>query len=259
MCPRGQRRRSVNALPADGPLAGRVALVTGGSRGIGAGIAAAIADAGAEVAVNFRSQAAAAAEVARAARNGASTWRADVRDPDAAARLVAAVHERHGRLDILVANAGVWRGGRVEEITIRDWRLVLDTSLGGAFNVVRAAVPLLRESKGRIVAVSSVVALMGFPGDAAYAAAKAAIVGFVRSLAKELGPDEITVNAVAPGFISTAMTAAVSAGARERMLQRAALRRPGRVEDVASAVRFLVCDGDYITGQVLVVDGGLAL
>jgi 3-oxoacyl-[acyl-carrier protein] reductase len=143
---------------------------------------------------------------------------------------------------------------------VSDWRAVLATSLDGAFNVARAAVPPMRAGGfGRIVAIGSVIGLVGFPGDTAYATAKAGLLGFVRSLSKEVGRDGITVNAVLPGFIETDMTAAVPVASRERMLARTSLRRAGTAEDVAQAVRFLVCEGAYITGQALVVDGGFSL
>lgn len=250
---------SANSCYTPRPLAGQIALVTGGSRGIGAAIAVELARAGAEVAINYRYNVAAAAAVASAA-GSASTWQADVTDLEEASELVRAIRERYGGLDVVIANAGVWRAGRIDELAPEDWHLVLDTSLAGAFNVIRGAIPALRQSgRGRIVAISSTVALTGFPGDAAYATAKAGLLGLVRSLAKELGRDGITVNAVAPGLIETDMTASVSHESRQRMLARASIRRPGRPDDVARAVRFLVCDGDYITGQVLAVDGGVGL
>ncbi len=234
--------------------------MTGGSRGLGAAITIELAAAGATVAVNYHSDARAAESVVAAAGDGVWSWRADITDADDAKALVDAVRARHHRLDIVIANAGVWRPGRVDELSLEDWRLVLDTSLGGAFHVVRAAVPALRESgRGRVVAISSIIGLMGFPGDTAYATAKAGLVGFVRSLAKELGRDGVTVNAVAPGLIDTGMTASLSQASRARMLRRACIRRPGRAEEVARAVRFLVCEGDYVTGQVLAIDGGLGL
>ena len=251
---------SSSATRPSQPLAGRVALVTGASRGLGAAIALELASAGAAVAVNYHADARAAEAVVAQAGSAAWTVRADVSDPDDARALVDAVLSRAARIDVVVANAGVWRGGRVEELTDADWRLVRDTSLGGAFNVMRAATPALRRSgHGRIVAVGSTIGRIGFAGDAAYASAKAGLVGLVRSLAKELASDGVTVNAVAPGLIDTDMTAALPERSRERLLQRACIRRPGRAEEVARAVRFLVCDGDFVTGHVLAVDGGLGL
>jgi 3-oxoacyl-[acyl-carrier protein] reductase len=241
------------------PLAGQVALVTGGSRGIGAAIARTLAGAGATVAINYRSDRQAAERVA-AECGTASLWPADVADAEAVEAMVREVGDAHGRLDIAVANAGVWHGGPVDELDPRAWREVLDTSLGGAFNLARAVTPPMRAAGyGRFVAIGSVIGLVGFPGDAAYAAAKAGLVGFVRSLAKEVGRDGVTANVVAPGFVETDMTAAVSDRSRERLLQRAIIRRPGHPDEVAAAVRYLACDGAYVTGQVLVVDGGLVL
>lgn len=242
------------------PLAGRTALVTGGSRGIGAAISRELGACGAAVAVNYRSDHDAAAAVVAELGPGASSWAADVSDRDAVAAMVAAVTEHHGGLDVLVVNAGVWRGGRVEQLAPSDWSLVVETSLTGAFYLVRAALPALRERGfGRVVVVSSVIGLIGYAGDSAYASAKAGLFGFVKSVAKECGRDGITVNAVAPGFVETDMTEEVPERARERMLARTSLRRPGRPEEIASAVRFLACEGSYVTGQTLVVDGGLSL
>jgi 3-oxoacyl-[acyl-carrier protein] reductase len=243
-----------------GPLAGRVALVTGASRGIGRGIAIELGAAGATVAVNYQTEAESAERVAESIGHGSRAWRADVADPDAAAALVRNVAAAHGGIDVAVLNAGVWRGGRIESLSMADRRTVLATSLDGAFNVARAALPQIRASGlGRIVAIGSVIGLVGFPGDTAYATAKAGLLGFVRALSKETGRAGITVNAVLPGFIETDMTAAVPAASRERMIARTSLGRPGTVEDVAAAVRFLVCEGGYITGQALIVDGGLSL
>jgi 3-oxoacyl-[acyl-carrier protein] reductase len=243
-----------------GSLHGRVALVTGGSRGIGAGIARALHTAGATVVIGYRSRAADAEALCAELGERVTSVRADVCDTADSERLVATAVAAHGRLDALVLNAGVWHGARIEELAEADWKTVLDTSLGGAFRITRAALPTMRAGGfGRIVAISSAIGLIGFPGDTAYAAAKAGVVGFVRALAKEVGRDGITVNAVAPGFVETEMTAAVPAIARERMLGRASLRRAGRVEEIAAAVRFLVVDGSYVTGHTLVVDGGLSL
>jgi NAD(P)-dependent dehydrogenase (short-subunit alcohol dehydrogenase family) len=242
------------------PLTGRVALVTGGSRGIGAAISRELSGAGAEVAVNYLSNAAAAEAVVGELRAGAAPWQADVGDAAAVAAMVDAVAEHHGRLDVLVVNAGVWRGGAVEQLTPEDWSLVLDTSLTGAFNLVRAALPRMREGDyGRVIVVSSVIGLIGYQGDSAYAAAKAGLLGFVKSVAKECGREGITANAIAPGFVETDMTESVPDRARERLLSRTSLRRAGTPEEIAAAARFLACEGSYVTGQTLVVDGGLTL
>jgi 3-oxoacyl-[acyl-carrier protein] reductase len=242
------------------PLNDRVALVTGGSRGIGAAVAETLAQVGAAVAVNYRSDDRAAAETVGRLGRGATSWRADVAKTDATEHMVRAVEAHHGRIDVVVVNAGVWRGGSVESLTPADWTLVLETSLGGAFNVVRAVLPGMKDrGYGRIVVISSVVGLIGFRGDSAYAAAKAGLLGFVKSVAKEAGRDGVTVNAVAPGLIETDMAQEISQTSRERMLRRASIRRMGQPDEVAAAVRYLVLDGDYVTGQTLVVDGGLTL
>jgi 3-oxoacyl-[acyl-carrier protein] reductase len=238
----------------------RVALVTGGTRGIGAAVSRRLAAEGALVAANYRGDAHSAEAILEQLGPEATTWAADVGDTSAAARMVGDVIAHYGRLDVVVANAGVWRGGLVENISPEDWATVLNASLSGAYNVVRAALPTMRAAGyGRIVAVSSVVGLIGWPGDAAYAAAKAGLIGLVKSLAKETGRSGITVNAVAPGFIETDMTAAVPAASREQLLRRVSILRPGAAEEVAAAVRYLVCEGDYVTGHTLVVDGGLRL
>jgi 3-oxoacyl-[acyl-carrier protein] reductase len=241
-------------------LSGYTALVTGGSRGIGAGIAEALDAAGAGVAIGYRSRDAEVELMLRRLRPGATAHRADLTDEAQAHGLVDEVTRRHGGLDMLVLNAGVWRGGRIDQLPAEDWRFVIDGCLTSAYHVTHRAVPWLRRSgRGRLVIVSSVIGLSGFAGDGAYAAAKAGLIGLTRSLARELGRDGVTVNAVAPGYVETEMTQEIPDGSREKLLARTAIRRPGSVEDVASAVRFLLCDGDYVTGHVLVVDGGLTL
>lgn len=246
--------------PAAEPLAGKVALVTGGSRGLGRAISAELAASGATVAVNYRSEEEAARETAESIGRDAGIWQADISDRQEAAAMVEGVVGRYGRLDVVVLNAGVWRGGRIDSLDPDDWDTVIETSLSGAFNVLRGAIgPLTAGGAGRVVVLSSAIALVGFAGDGAYGAAKAGLLGLVRSLAKELGRDGVTVNAVAPGFIETDMTAHVPAGSRERMLRRTALRRLGEPEDVARAVRYLAADGAYVTGQTLTVDGGFSL
>jgi 3-oxoacyl-[acyl-carrier protein] reductase len=241
-------------------LSGYTALVTGGSRGIGAAIARALDAHGADVAIGYRSREAEAEQVLEALAPGATAHRADLTDEAQAHALVDDVRARHGALDILVLNAGVWRGGRIDSLPADDWHTVIDGCLTSVYNVAHRAVPLLRRSpRGRLVIVSSVIGLSGFPGDSAYSAAKAGLIGLTRSLARELGREGVTVNAVAPGYVETEMTQEIPDRSRDALLARTAIRRPGTVEDVASAVRFLVCDGDYVTGHVLVVDGGLTV
>src|SRR5215212_2402502 len=239
-------------------LRGRVALVTGGSRGIGAAVSRDLADAGMTVALTYRTEEAAARQVAAAI--GGSHWQGDVTRDEDCRRVVEEIMERHGRLDVLVLNAGAWRGARLEDLEPADWNTVMETSLGGAYRMGRAALPHLRDGGwGRIVVISSVIGLIGFAGDTAYAAAKAGLFGWTRALAKEVAVHGITVNAVAPGFVETDMTAEVPDVSRDRMVGRTALRRAGHPEEIAAAVRFLVGDGSYVTGQTLVVDGGMSL
>ena len=243
------------------PLEGRVALITGASRGIGAEIARVLCEAGAHVAANYRTHPAAAAELRdRHGEEAVSLWPADISEPSAGERLVADVLDARGGLDVVVLNAATWRGGRIERLSDDDWRTVLGTSLDGSFAILRAAVPALRRSRGgRVVLMGSVVGLVGFPGDSAYATAKAGMLGLARSLAKEVGRDRVTVNVVAPGLVETDMTAGVRDDVKERMIERTSLGRSATAAEVAAAVRFLVCDGSYITGHALVVDGGFTL
>jgi 3-oxoacyl-[acyl-carrier protein] reductase len=240
------------------PLDGRVALVTGAARGLGAEIARSLAGAGATVAVNYLQSRGPAERLAEEIGGGA--FQADVQRADEALALAAAVTERLGRVDILISNAGIWHGGRIDTVGPAQWQEVISTSLGGAFNVAAAVVPGMRHQHyGRIVFMSSVIGLVGFAGDSAYASAKAGLFGLTRSLAKEAGRDGVTVNAVAPGPIQTDMTAQVGDAAWERMRARMPLARAGNSDDVAQAVRYLVCDAPWVTGQVLVVDGGFSL
>lgn len=254
-------RETFTVPPQPLPLSGRVALITGASRGIGAEIAASLLAAGAHVAANYRTAPAAAAELReRHGPDAVSLWPADVSDPVRAEALVDGVVSAFGRLDVVVLNAATWRGGRIERLSAEDWRTVLATSLDGSFAILRAAVPALRRSAaGRVVLMGSVVGLVGFAGDAAYATAKAGMLGLARSLAKELGRDGVTVNVVAPGLVETDMTAAIREDVKQGMVARTSLGRAATTAEIAAAVRFLVCDGSYITGHALVVDGGFSL
>jgi 3-oxoacyl-[acyl-carrier protein] reductase len=229
--------------------------VTGGSRGIGRAIALELARAGASVVVGYRSAADEAEEVAREA--GGRAVQADVADPDDAKRLV----EEAGELDVLVNNAGLTRDGLLARMPDDDWRSVLETNLGGVFHTCRAAARgMMRRRSGAIVNVSSVVGLHGNPGQTNYAASKAGIVGFTKSLARELGNRGVRANVIAPGYVDTRLTREISEEMRGLMLRNTPLGRFGAPEDVAGAVRFLCSDeASFITGEVLLVDGGLGM
>jgi 3-oxoacyl-[acyl-carrier protein] reductase len=236
-------------------LEGKTALVTGGSRGIGRAIAAELAAAGAAVVVGYRSGAEEAEAVAD--EIGGRAVQADVSDGDEARRLV----EEAGDLDILVNNAGITRDGLLMRMPDDDWNAVLATNLGGVFHTCRVASRgMLRRRAGSIVNVSSVVGVHGNPGQTNYAAAKAGIIGFTKSLARELGNRGVRANVVAPGYISTRLTEELPDELKELMLQNTPLGRFGSPEDVAGAVRFLCSDeASFITGEVLLVDGGLGM
>ncbi|MBD0338366.1 MAG: 3-oxoacyl-[acyl-carrier-protein] reductase [Thermoleophilia bacterium] len=236
-------------------LAGKTALVTGGSRGIGRAIAVELARSGASVVVGYRSGAEAAETVA--AEIGGRAVQADVSKDDEARRLV----EEAGDLDVLVNNAGITRDGLLMRMPDDDWSAVLDTNLGGVFHTCRAAARgMLKRRAGSIVNVSSVVGVHGNPGQTNYAAAKAGIIGFTKSLARELGNRGVRANVVAPGYISTRLTEELPDDLKELMLQNTPLGRFGSPEDVAGAVRFLCSDeASFITGEVLLVDGGLGM
>ncbi len=242
-------------------LEGRVAIVTGASRGIGRAIALRLAREGAAVACCARSEDALAETVARIREAGgtAEAFALDVADADRARAVVSEVQESLGGLDILVNNAGIVEDQIFVRMKPEQWRRVMAVDLDGVFNVTQPASRIMmRRRWGRIVNVSSVVALMGNPGQANYAAAKAGMIGLTRALARELGSRNITVNAVAPGYIETEMTASLTDQQRERLLETLAIPRLGTADDVAAAVAFLVGPGgDYITGTVLNVSGGL--
>ncbi|SHK28351.1 3-oxoacyl-[acyl-carrier-protein] reductase [Rhodothermus profundi] len=245
-------------------FSGQSVLVTGGTRGIGRAIVEAFAQAGARVAFTYRS-AGHVAEALRAqlAQNGTDVldFQADAADFEAAGRVVAAVLEAWGRIDVLVNNAGITRDNLLLRMSEADWDAVLAANLKSVFNFCKQVYrPMMRQRSGRIINISSVVGVVGNPGQTNYAASKAGIIGFSKSLARELGSRGITVNVVAPGYIETDMTAALPEQAREAMLRSIPLGRPGTPEDVAQAVLFLASPAArYITGQVLHVDGGMAM
>jgi 3-oxoacyl-[acyl-carrier protein] reductase len=249
-------------LTMDAGLTDGIALVTGGSRGIGRAIVETLAAAGMNVTCTYREKAAEAAEVVAVGENGRITSeKLDVRDAAACTDLVEKVVERHGRVDLLVNNAGVIRDNPLTILEEEDVRVVLETNVTGAFNLSRAVAPhMISKRCGKIINISSVAGEKGGRGQTNYAASKGAINAFTRALAVELAPRSITVNAVAPGVIETEMSREVRERARDEVLSRILLRKIGRPVDVAYAVWFLASRfADYITGQVLHVDGGFKM
>jgi 3-oxoacyl-[acyl-carrier protein] reductase len=242
-------------------LDGKVAMVTGSTRGIGRAVAEALAGAGAKVAVIGRDQARAAAAAAEIGR-GAQGFACDVTDAAQVDACVAAVEQAFGGpIQVLVNNAGVTRDNVFLRLQDADWDTVLEANLKGAFRTIRAASRGMMKARwGRIINVSSIVGLMGNKGQANYAASKAGLLGLTKSIARELASRSITVNAVAPGFIETDMTAVLTPEQREALAKGIPLERLGTPADVAAAVLFLASEGAaYITGQVLVVDGGMVM
>ncbi|MDX2213352.1 MAG: 3-oxoacyl-[acyl-carrier-protein] reductase [Oculatellaceae cyanobacterium bins.114] len=250
-------------MTASQRLTGQVALVTGASRGIGRATALALAAEGASVVVNYASSSGAADEVVNeiTGQGGqAIALKADVSQVDQVDQLFAAVMEKWGRVDVLVNNAGITRDTLLLRMKDDDWQSVINLNLTGVFFCTRSASKImLKQKSGRIVNITSVVGLMGNPGQANYAAAKAGVLGLTKTTAKELSSRGITVNAVAPGFIATDMTHDLKVG--DEILKMIPLGRYGQAEEVAGLIRFLAADpaAAYITGQVINIDGGMVM
>ena len=245
-------------------LDGKTALVTGASRGIGRAIAIRLASEGAAVAINYAGNVKAAEEVKaviEAAGGRAMLVQADVADSTAVDAMIKAVIEAFGQIDILVNNAGITRDGLLMRMKEEDWHAVINTNLKGIFHCTKAVSKLMMKKRyGRIVNMASVVGLIGNAGQSNYAAAKAGVIGFSKSMARELASRGITVNMVAPGFIDTDMTAVLPDKVREAMVADIPLGKIGTPENVADAVVFLVSDqASYITGQTINVDGGMVM
>lgn len=257
-----QKATSLNPDPYHPqPLLGRVAVVTGSSRGIGAAIARELAASGATVVVNYHNGAEAAAGVVaqiEAEGHSARAEQADVADHDSVEAMFGRIKERYGRLDVLINNAGILRDRTFKKMTMKDWHQVIDTNLSSVMNCCYFGVPMLLENGwGRIVNISSFVGQLGNFGQANYSAAKAGVLGFTKSLAIELARYNITVNAVCPGFVETEMWDSVPPNIQQKILERIPMHRVARAEEIARGVRFLATEGDYMTGQSLNINGGV--
>jgi 3-oxoacyl-[acyl-carrier protein] reductase len=242
-------------------LKDKVALVTGGSRGIGKAIGTRLTGAGAKVALADVVDAAQIQAAADEIGGGAIAVSANVTDPESCGTAISQVEDALGPIDILVNNAGITRDGLLIRMADADWSAVLDVNLKGVFNMTKAvARGMMKRRAGRVVNIASVVGITGNAGQANYSASKAGVIGFTKTVAKELASRGVLVNAVAPGFIDTDMTKALPESAREVLLKLIPLARLGSPDDVASAVLFLSSDlASYITGQVVVVDGGMVM
>lgn len=243
---------------------GKVALVTGAGKGIGKEIALELARGGAKCVINYASSAAGAESVAeeiRAMGSEAMTYKCDVSDADAVQKMITDVMEQYGRIDILVNNAGITKDGLMLKMTEADFMAVLDINLKGAFNCMKAVTkPMMKQRYGRIINITSIVGIIGNAGQVNYAASKAGLIGMTKSAARELASRNITVNAVAPGFIETDMTDVLPDSVKEQLLTQIPMKKLGQTGDIANAVCFLADEkASYITGQVLQVNGGMAM
>lgn len=245
----------------DKPLADKVALVTGSSRGIGSAIAAELAQAGAHVIINYAHDADAARAIVEGiarAKGSAQAEACDVSSIEEVQALVDRITGQCGPVDILVNNAGILRDRSFKKLTLQDWHEVIDTNLGSVMNCCHCTVPgMVQSGWGRIVNISSFVGQMGNFGQANYAAAKAGIIGFTKTLAIELAASNITVNAVCPGFVDTSMWRSVPPNVQEKILDRIPMHRVGTPEEIARGVRFLCTEAPYMTGQSLNINGGI--
>jgi 3-oxoacyl-[acyl-carrier protein] reductase len=245
-------------------LDNKVALVTGASRGIGRAIAVTLAGYGATVIVNYcgsKEKAEEVVEEIKKAGGNAISYQADVADFEAVSTMFSDIVKQCGKIDILVNNAGITRDNLLLKMSEAEFDQVIDTNLKGVFNCLKQASRLmLKQKSGKIINISSISGVIGNPGQVNYSAAKAGVIGMTKSLAKELGSRGITVNAVAPGYINTDMTAVLKEDLKEKVTEMIPLKRLGEVEDIAETVAFLVSDkASYITGQVIMVDGGLGI